>query len=726
MSRRFARLFFFVGVVGLAESALSPMVVAAQDAATEDGGLRVGLALSGGSAKGFAHVGVLEALEQAGVEIHVVAGTSMGSVIGGFYAIGMDAASIRALIASVDWDVTLSDGAPRSRRFLHQRRYDERALVTLPIEGGTVGLPAGASVGANITRLVERVTWPAATVRSFSELPRSFAAVATDIETGDAVTMTEGVLAEVIRASIGIPGAFEPMELDGRLLVDGAVARNLPASDARALGADIVICSDVSDPLVERDELGSLVDVLDQVLTLSMRAATVAQRELCDVLIRPDVEGISGFDFESYEEWFQRGRAAAGLHSATLREIGRVSQASAVPQRSDFLGDSILVARVSIGGGVGERTERLVREELGIGPGDWITAEGLANRLVDLDATGLFGLVRYRLDEVGDAVDLTVHVEERPKNRFGVGLRYDDERRAALLFTLSLHNQLRYGSVTRIDLRVGEETRAAVSFLRRRGVTGRLEAGTSLSWSQGRLGLPGPARSSAGIELTTATASLGLVGARTTQLGAELTTEWSVTEFAGVPEVILGSASAILDHESLDRMDFPRSGLDFNARWEWGVSDLVDGEGFSVFTARARAYVALHRRVTADFGTYVGVARGLDLPLHRTFFLGGAHRSAIFGRTQPLFHGLPSEDRAGTVAQVARAGLRLAVRETLYVRAGVDVGDAADSWTFPVRDPIVGWAITLGAETVVGPVALEWGKATSRSGRLTVSVGRSF
>ncbi|MDH3424209.1 MAG: hypothetical protein OEN00_14540, partial [Gemmatimonadota bacterium] len=192
------------------------------------------------------------------------------------------------------------------------------------------------------------------------------------------------------------------------------------------------------------------------------------------------------------------------------------------------------------------------------------------------------------------------------------------------------------------------------------------------------------------------------------------------------PEVILGSASAILDHESLDRMDFPRSGLDFNARWEWGVSDLVDGEGFSVFTARARAYVALHRRVTADFGTYVGVARGLDLPLHRTFFLGGAHRSAIFGRTQPLFHGLPSEDRAGTVAQVARAGLRLAVRETLYVRAGVDVGDAADSWTFPVRDPIVGWAITLGAETVVGPVALEWGKATSRSGRLTVSVGRSF
>ena len=270
--------------------AMLASTAAAQQAASRSGPT-VGLALSGGSAKGFAHVGVIRVLERAGVRVDVLSGTSMGAVIGALYANGTPTDSIELLISSAAWPTVLGDGAARERRFLHQRRFDERAVAVLPIEGGIVSLPAGAIVGSNIVRFLEQATWRAATVRTFADLPRPFAAVATDIESGEAVTMTGGVLSEVLRASTGIPGAFEPFELGGRLLVDGAVSRNLPASDARDLGADFVICSDVSDPLDTAEELRSLVDVLDQVVNLTMRRG---DGRAADVLRRARATGRAG------------------------------------------------------------------------------------------------------------------------------------------------------------------------------------------------------------------------------------------------------------------------------------------------------------------------------------------------------------------------------------------------------------------------------------------------
>ncbi|NNF12723.1 MAG: hypothetical protein HKN72_05850 [Gemmatimonadetes bacterium] len=689
--------------------------------------IRVGLTLSGGGAKGLAHIGVLETLEAAGVHVDIVTGTSMGAIIGGLYSVGLSPDSIRSIMAGVDWPVVLGDRVERRRRFLHQRRLDGRTVLTLPVEGGSIGLPAGATVGSNLIRLAEVTTWPAAFVRSFDELPRSFAAVATDIETGEAVTMTGGVLSEVMRASVGIPGAVEPMDLDGRLLVDGAVVRNLPASDAVELGSDIVICSDVSDELSTREDLGSLVDVLDQVLTLGMRPSMVFQRELCDVLIRPPVEGISGFAYDRYADWIERGRAAASDHALQLEEIARRRGPVTLPLSEGFLGDSVLVESVIIEGTSRPQTERLVREELGILPGNWVTPGILAYRLGDLDATGLFGLVRYRLDPSGEAASLVVRVEERAQDRFGVGLRYDDERRAALLFTMTLHNLVRYGSVTRFDLRVGEETRAAISYLRRRGVTGRLEAGSTLAWSQGNLMLPGPSRSSSGIEITSLATSLGLVAARNTFIGVEVLGEFAVMDVAGAPDVLLLSGSALLDHESLDRTDFPRGGADFHARWEWGGTDLAPDEGFSLFTARGRLYVPLRLRMTLDLGGFVGVARGLDLPSHRFLYVGGAHSSAVFPRVQPTFNGLGPEALVGTVAQVGRVGVRWGARPNLYVRVGMDVGGVADVWRLPVPDRVWGWNVSVGASTIVGPVLVEWSKASTRSGgRFSVSVGRSL
>lgn len=691
--------------------------------------VRVGVALSGGSAKGFAHVGVLRVLEQHGIRVDAVAGTSMGSVVGGLYASGLSVDSIASIIERANWDRLLADNAERDRRFLHQRRFDERAVLNLPVEGGIVSLAAGATHGSNVLRLAEVITWPVATVRSFTELRRPFVAVATDIETGEAVTLSRGVLSDGMRASIGIPGAFEPFELDGRLLVDGAVVRNLPAQDARALGVDFLICSDVSDPLVDREELGSIVEILGQVLSLSMQRSNAEQRELCDLVVRPDIRGLGSRAWERHDDWFERGEAATEEHADALGELARAQRRGPAPAPASaaLLGDSVRVVSLQVEGSSRPETDRFVRQELGVVDGAFVSARRLSNRLSDLDATGLFGLVRYRLDRAPGGVALTVHVEEHPRDRFGVGLRYDDERRAALLFTTTLHNLVRHGSVTRLDLRVGEETRARIAYLRRHSVTGRLEGGTSLSWSQGTLRLADPGRLAAGIEITSFTSEFGIVPGRSTFVGVEAVGEWSTSDQAALPDVLLASASFVLDHESLDQIDFPTRGLDATVRVELGITDVTPGGSFRVATARGRSFFPLHPSWTLDLGAFVGRATGPDLPTYRTFFVGGAHPSAIFPNTQPLFHGVPSEELVGTGAQVYRAGLRARAPGGVYVRFGVDVGGASPEQFFPWEDAIIGWGLTVAVGTPVGPARLEWGQATDGFGdRLTVSVGRWF
>jgi NTE family protein len=687
----------------------------------------VGLALSGGGAKGIAHVGVLRTLERLGVRVDVVAGTSMGAVVGGLYALGLPVDSIERVMTSAEWPSLIGDGVPRRRRFLDQRRLDERVILSVPLEQRRVTLPVGAIVGSNVMRILEHVTWRAATVRRFADLPRPFVAVATDLETGEAVSLHEGVLAEVLRASSGVPGAVEPFLLGGRLLVDGALSRNLPASDARALGADFLICSDVSSPIDSAEDLQSIVDVLSQLASLAMLQATLEQRELCDILIRPDVEDMSGLDFAQAVEWVERGDAAAMERASDLTLLAaRIAPVAPGRETAHLLSDSVRIDAIEVTAGPDQRVIDLVLRELELSPGDFTGRAQMEARLGDLDATGLFGLVHYRLDEMPEGAALTVLVQERARDRLGVGLRYDDERQAALLFTATVHNLARYGSVTRLDLRVGEETQVGLSFSRRRGVTGRLGTGFSARWSQSRLSLSAAEGGRVGVEVALGSASVGLVAGRATYLGVEATGELT-TSSAAAAEVALVSGAAVLDHETLDRIDFPRSGADVTARFEWGGTDVSAGGWFSATVLEARAYLPLHARVTADVGGVAGYARGADLPPHRRFYLGGSHRSAVFRATQTLFQGLESQEHSGRAVQVARAGLRWEMMPALFVRAGVDVGGVRDEWTFPIERPMTGWALSVGAATLVGPVVFEVSQLwANRDPRLSIGVGRQF
>lgn len=318
----------------------SPVGLHAQPA--ESGGdppeprLRIALALSGGGALGMAHVGVLSVLEELRVPVDCLAGTSMGALVGGFYATGIPAAGLHGLIETQQWADVFSDRS-EYRDLPFRRKQDEsRYLVDLQLglsrEG--VSLPSGLVTGQDLFFLLQRYTLPVVEIDDFSQLPIPFVTIGTDLETGEAVLLTRGDLATAIRASMSIPGLFSPVDLDGRLLVDGGVANNLPVEEARRLcDADIVIAVDVTEPLANRQELTTQMKVSAQTLAFLTRREVDRQLQDAQIVIRPDVEQYGVFSFQDALAIVAAGVEAAQAQLETLAPLS-LSEADYVAHRA--------------------------------------------------------------------------------------------------------------------------------------------------------------------------------------------------------------------------------------------------------------------------------------------------------------------------------------------------------------------------------------------------------
>jgi NTE family protein len=317
------------GVTPSSGQAVSAREAAAPDAAAQPQAParpRIGLVLSGGGARGAAHVGVLKALEEMHIPIDAIAGTSMGAVVGGLYASGMSAAQIERALASVDWEDAFRDRPQRSRLNFRRKREDRDFLVQLPLgfRDGRFQLPKGLIQGQKLTQLLREMTLPVSDITRFDALPTPFRAVATDLETGTAVIMQDGDLATALRASLSAPGIFAPVERDGRLLVDGGIVDNLPIDVMRQMNVDRLIVVDVGYPLAPRDRLGTVTNVASQMLAILIRRdgeKQLATLEPSDVLISPDMERVSSFDFNNLRKVMRFGETAARAASGRLTEL---------------------------------------------------------------------------------------------------------------------------------------------------------------------------------------------------------------------------------------------------------------------------------------------------------------------------------------------------------------------------------------------------------------------
>jgi NTE family protein len=300
----------------------------------------------------MAHIGVLKVLEELDVPIDCIAGTSMGAVVGGLYASGMRAGQIESMMRTVDWQDAFTDSPPRRDLAFRRKEDDRNFLVRFPL-GLTHRkflLPKGLIQGEKLQQTLRAMTLSYGDVASFDSLPTPFRAVATDLESGEGVVLDRGDLALAMRASMSAPGVFAPVQIGGRLLVDGGLSENLPLDIGRAMGADVLIVVDVTFPLQARKDLDSPLAISNQMLAILIRKNADRQKQTLtahDVLIEPDLQQISSTDFLEVERTIQLGVQAA---RALAPQLGALRlDAEAYRQYEEARGRPVVAAPVEIG-----------------------------------------------------------------------------------------------------------------------------------------------------------------------------------------------------------------------------------------------------------------------------------------------------------------------------------------------------------------------------------------
>jgi NTE family protein len=390
--------------------------------ATVGGRPRIGLALGGGGARGAAHVGVLRVLESLRIPVDYIAGTSMGAIVGGLYAMGMTPDEIERAIEGIDWDDIFDDDSPRpERRFRRKeddRRFPIRARPGVIESERRVELVPALIQGQKLQLALRRYTLPASGVRSFDDLRLPFRAVATDVVTGDAVLLDHGDLATAIRASMAVPAIFAPVEIEDRLLVDGGLAMNLPVAAVRAMGADIVIAVDVGGPRRGREEIGNVLAMLDQVASLVTWRNTqqeIASLRPRDRLIEPPLgREVLSTDFNNMATAIRIGQQGAEAKRAELAPLGlspaRYADYLARRRPPDFALPKVAFVRLENSSGLADSK---LRSLIQVRPGDTLDPAAIERQLGQIHDLDNFESVSYRLEGQGGQTGVVVTAREK-------------------------------------------------------------------------------------------------------------------------------------------------------------------------------------------------------------------------------------------------------------------------------------------------------------------------
>jgi len=427
---------------------------------------RIGLALSGGGAKGFAHVGVLKVLEEMHVPIDYVAGTSMGAVVGSLYASGMSPDEIEREFLAINWDDALTDAT--SYRQLSHRRKEDRSNYPSTTEFGfkdkRIRTSIGIRTGQKLTFLLARYLLPQLDERDFSKFPIPFTAVAADLATGEPVILPGGNIAEAVRASMSIPAVFTPVEIDGRLLVDGGIAANVPVDVVRAMGADIVIAVDIAQPLYEKEELKSTLTIVDQLSTMLTRKNMAPQLERADIVISPDVRGISTFAFGDVASIIPLGVVATTEKRGDLEPyaIDPAEYAGLIEGKRVAREREVMVDEIRIVGNEFVNAAFLI-ERLEVSIGKPLDLDALERDIAWLYGSDDFVGIHFGLDRVGDQTALVIRVQEKPWGpkylRAGLTLAANTVQNVEvnLLFNSTIRWINERGAEWRSDLRLGRD-----------------------------------------------------------------------------------------------------------------------------------------------------------------------------------------------------------------------------------------------------------------------------
>jgi NTE family protein len=422
--------------------------------------LKVGLVLSGGGAKGLAHIGALKVIEEAGIRIDYIGGSSMGAIIGGLYASGYTAHQLDSIFHETNFNILIQDNIPRSAKSFYEKEDSEKYALSLPFDDFKIGLPSGLSRGQNIYNLMSQLTMHLGNVDDFSELPIPFFCVAADIETGEEVILDEGSFAQAVSASGAIPSIFSPVKLDGRLLTDGGVANNYPVEELRKRGAEVIIGVDVQDSLVDREDLRSVFDILTQISNFRTISDMKEKIPKTDIYINPDISPFSVLSFEKGEAIIDSGRVATLKRKDELKKLAERQTGNREKVKISTV-DTLQISTLTLEGN-NAYPRSYIMGKLRLNYFTDFTLQDLSKGINNLSASGNFNRINYRLIPNNDdgLYTLAMKMEESENKSFlRLGLHYDELYNIGALINYTRKSLLFSNDVASLDIVVGDQFR---------------------------------------------------------------------------------------------------------------------------------------------------------------------------------------------------------------------------------------------------------------------------
>ena len=419
---------------------------------------KIGLVLSGGGAKGFAHIGVLKVLEEAGIKIDYIGGTSMGAVVGGLYASGYNAAQIDSIFQATDFTKLINDFIPRSSKNFYERRNEELYAIVLPFNKMKIGIPEALSKGMYNYNLLSRITRNVRHINDFNKLPIPFLCIGTNIENGKEVLLNKGNLAQAMIASSAFPSLFSPVEIDGEILVDGGVVNNYPIEEVRKLGADIIIGVDVQHDLLDRTQLKDATKILIQITNLHSTERMKKNVSNTDIYIRPDITQYSVISFDKGKEIITKGEEATFAVFEDLKKLVGESAPYKKPKLV-LIPDSLKIKAIKVNS-LEDYTKEYVYGKLRFKPKSKIDYDDFLTGINNMNATQNFSAISYSFEPNKDGVDLNLNLKENSTRTYlKFGLHYDNLFKSGVLLNLTRKKALLKNDIASLDIVLGDNFR---------------------------------------------------------------------------------------------------------------------------------------------------------------------------------------------------------------------------------------------------------------------------
>lgn len=744
----------------------------------------VALVLSGGGAKGAAHVGVIKYIEELGIPVDMVLGTSMGGLIGGLYALGYTTYQMDSLVRNMDWEWVLSDKLSRKYISYTDTKYKEKYLLSIPFfyerdyfkmmrenetrldpvhrqdilhigadqergpdffkENLLGSLPSGYIYGQNVSNLISSLTIGYQDSMSFHDLPVPYVCVAADMVSGKAKVWHEGKINDAMRSTMSIPGMFAPVRVDGMVLVDGGLRDNYPTALAREMGADIIIGVDLSDARRTYADVNNIGDIIGQGIDMLGRDAFERNVMIPDVKIKPDLKefNMMSFNARSIDTILVRGHEAAVAQDSLLRKVAeRTSGGYSAPRKKaafDFMSDSLVIADIDVVG-VLPKEKELIKSKLDIKFGQKIAYADLEDVVAKIYGTQAYDYVTYELHGQEEPFKLVLNCRKGPIHQLGLGVRADTEEIVSVLLNVGLNAHNLHGHVYDFTARIGANPHMQFHWSYDLPKMPTINATASIRWTDMNM-----------LNFGTNRLSLNYLSAKQEAYLSNM--KWKNFDIkAGVRNEIfdirnIKSSQVIGDYDfsqlsndfvslfldsradTFDDGYFPTRGFTAGLSYSWTFFGFPEKfNDFRTIKADAKAVIPIGRRVALIPSVNCRFLVGIDIPVAYFNVMGGSLAGRYVDQQLP-FLGITNMTAMRNILTIYRADLRVKIARNHYITGIVNYSRDCDYfYSYGYWPGQFGAAIEYSYDTIFGPLSanVHWSDITKKVG-VYISAGYNF